>query len=324
MKRAICFLLIAVAIQPSLGQQLSQSSFEEMLGEDDGAALAILFGANMRGNLELCDCMYPRGGLARRVGYVEGFKRKFKDTAIIQVEVGSFFYNSADSPQDLLRNQEVARAYSIWPVDVINLSRFDLIYAEKLLARDGLPDRVQAFPMIKNIISANGVFGPEAVAPPAYSIKEVRGPRIKKGALRVGFIGLAGPIKVAEGIDATVRDVFASARQLVPTVRKKCDLLVLLVHAEYEVGLRLARENPQVDVVIVGNPENVFEPRWVGKTLVVCAAPGNTQEGDLRVYVSPDGRMSFKFRSVNLDSAIPADPDAAAFVERMRRALSSH
>ena len=38
-----------------------------------GAALAILFGANMRGNLEVCDCKYPRGGLARRVGYVEAF-----------------------------------------------------------------------------------------------------------------------------------------------------------------------------------------------------------------------------------------------------------
>jgi 2',3'-cyclic-nucleotide 2'-phosphodiesterase (5'-nucleotidase family) len=301
-----------------------QASFEERLGQDDGAALAILFGANLRGNLELCDCMYPRGGLARRVGYIEGFKRRFKDIPVIQVEVGSLFYNSADSPQDLLRNQQVARAYSIWPVDVINLSRFDLIYARKLLARDGLSERIAMLPMIKNIISANGVFGPEAVVPPPYLIKEVSGPRINRGVLRIGFIGLAGPIKVAEGIDATVRDVFKSARRLVPAVRSKCDVLVLLVHAEYETGLRLARENPQADVVIVGNPENVFEPRRVGKTLVVCAAPGNTQEGDLRLYISADGKISFKFRSVNLDSAIPADPEAAAFVDQVRRALSWH
>ena len=30
-------------------------SLDERLGTDDGAALAILFGANMRGNLEVCD-----------------------------------------------------------------------------------------------------------------------------------------------------------------------------------------------------------------------------------------------------------------------------
>jgi hypothetical protein len=33
----------------------STASFDERLGEDDGAALAILFGANLRGNLDLCD-----------------------------------------------------------------------------------------------------------------------------------------------------------------------------------------------------------------------------------------------------------------------------
>jgi hypothetical protein len=36
-------------------QEPAKGTLDERLGADDGAALAILFGANMRGNLETCD-----------------------------------------------------------------------------------------------------------------------------------------------------------------------------------------------------------------------------------------------------------------------------
>src|SRR5258706_15448129 len=55
-------------------------SLDERLGTDDGAALAILFGANMRGNLDLCDCNYPRGGYGRRVGGGQVIKNKVEKT----------------------------------------------------------------------------------------------------------------------------------------------------------------------------------------------------------------------------------------------------
>lgn len=87
----------------------NKTSLDERLGTDDGAALAILFGANMRGNLELCDCNYPRGGLSRRVGYVEAFKKKFKDTPVIQVEGGFFFYGSEGYPTRFAKRTGGAR-----------------------------------------------------------------------------------------------------------------------------------------------------------------------------------------------------------------------
>jgi hypothetical protein len=36
-------------------QEPAKESLDQRLGSDDGAALAILFGANMRGILETCD-----------------------------------------------------------------------------------------------------------------------------------------------------------------------------------------------------------------------------------------------------------------------------
>ncbi len=64
MLRKILYAVIAVIYSsvsvmpqaPAVTSAAEQAlSFDERLGEDDGAALAILFGANLRGNLEPCD-----------------------------------------------------------------------------------------------------------------------------------------------------------------------------------------------------------------------------------------------------------------------------
>ena len=299
------------------------ATFDERLGVDDGAALAILFGANLRGNLELCDCNHPRGGLARRVGYVEAFRKKFAETPVIQLEAGHFLYDSTGyADYTMLQNEQVARAYSRWPIDVINLGRWDLIWARKMLEREGLAQRMSALPMLKNLISANGVFEPAVAPPPAFVVKEVTGPRIKgrKKKLRIGFVGLAEPIKPGGGMfDATVTNIYEACRKAVVEARKHSDLLVIVAHCEFEPALRLVRENPEADLVIAGDAETVYNVRQIGKTTVVCAAPGNTQEGDLRVYLSPNGSFSFKFRSTDLDALVPADPAAAAYTEAARQ-----
>lgn len=326
----VAFTVLASAVwastQTTGGEKpAAQATFEERLGPDDGAALAILFGANMRGNLDLCDCNQPRGGLARRIGYLEGFKKRFKETPVVHVEAGQFWYNSeTNTPVITAQNDFVARAYSRWPVDVINLSRYDLLYANRILTKDGLAERTAAMPMIKNLISANGRFAADTLAAQPFLIKEVKGPRIKglKKSLKIGFLGLAEPVHSNSGMmDITVKNMFETARQMIPKLRRQCDVLVILAHTEFAGALQLAKENPEVDVVIAGNAETVYNPRTVGKTLVVCAAPGNTQEGDLRLYLSPQGRISFKFLSTNLDDLVPADAAAQAFAEEARNAL---
>ena len=319
---AITCLSVCGATQtepPKPGQ--NTLSLDERLGTDDGAALAILIGANMRGNLDLCDCNYPRGGLARRVGYVEAFKKKFKETPVVQLEGGAFFFGSIGYPMADLRNEQAARAYSRFPADVVNLARDDLAYAQRLLVRDGLSERVKTLPMIKNVISANGVFGPEAVPPPPYLIKEVEGPRIYGGKkkLKIGFVGVAAPTNPGDGLrDGTVINMFEAATRAVLKARKECDVLVIVAHCDLAAALKLASENLEVDVVIAADSGGIYNPRRVGNTLVVTAAPGNIRESDLRLYFDKDGQISYKFRSTDLDVLVPADPAAAAFAEAAR------
>ncbi len=294
-------------------------TLEERLGADDGAAFAILYGANLRGNLDLCDCNHPRGGIARRVGYVEAFKKRFPQTPVLQVDVGNFWYDSSiEIPHVLLQNDYVTRAYSRWLVDVVNLGRYDLSYANRLFSVNGIAERTTAMPVMQNVISANGNFADTAVAPPPYIIKEVSGKRIKK-KIRVGFLGVVEPMNVGSGMsDAGVKNIFTTARKFVPELKRKCDVLIILAHSEHAAAMRLATENPEADLVIAGNAEALYKPRLVGKTVVLYAAPGNTQEGDLRFYIAPNGKINFKFRSTDLDALTPSDEAALKFAETAR------
>ena len=240
---------------------------------------------------------------------------------MIQVEGGFFFYGSEGYPSIELQNEQVALAYSRWPVDVINLGRDDLVRARKLFAREGLSQRIQALPMIRNVISANAVFGPESSPPPAYVIKEVSGPRIYDGKkkLKIGFVGLAEPSHPGAGMrDSTVADMYENATPVVLKARKECDLLVIVAHCELESALRLAAENMEADVIIATDSGGVYNPRQVGNTMVFTAAPGNIQEGDLRLYLDKNGHVTFKFRVTDLDALVPSDPAAAAFVSAAR------
>ncbi|MFY9571551.1 MAG: hypothetical protein WAV20_09145 [Blastocatellia bacterium] len=227
----------------------------------------------------------------------------------------------AGFPAADFQNEQVARAYSRWPVDVINLGRDDLMFARKLLAREGLQERIHTVPMIRNLISANLVFGSDAAPPPAYVIKEVAGPRIYGGKkkLRIGFVGLAEPDSPGEGMrDANANNMFAAATPAILKARKECDVLVVIAHCDLEPALKLASENLEVDVVIAANAGGFYKPRRVGNTTVVSAAPGNVQEGDLRLYIDNQGQVTFKFLSTDLDALVPSDPGAAAYVQAAR------
>jgi 2',3'-cyclic-nucleotide 2'-phosphodiesterase (5'-nucleotidase family) len=330
--KVLCLLVLVLALSqfaPPTAGQVQQSStgedapasFDERLGPDDGAALAILIGANQRGNLDLCDCSHPRGGLARRVGYVSAFKQKFKETPVLQVDAGFLFYGAAGYPKyAMVMNDQVVRAYSRWTLDVVNLGRLDLIYAQKLFAREGLAERITESPILKNMISANGVFQPGVEPPPGYIVKEVTGPRLPRGGkLKIAFVGLAEPQKASGGLAGnTVTNMFETARRKVLEAKKDADLVVIVAHAEWEGSRRLATENPEADIVISGNAEGFFKPVTIGKVLVVPASPGNMKQGDLRVYFDKAGNATFKFKATDLDELVPADAAALAFMDAAR------
>src|SRR5262249_51540545 len=111
LRKSACALLIVCSLSISSMTQApgaaKSASLDERLGQDDGAALALLIGANMRGNMEVCDCTHPRGSLPRRVGYLDAFRKKFKETPVLQVEAGNWTYDSTGYlPAVMLQNEQ--------------------------------------------------------------------------------------------------------------------------------------------------------------------------------------------------------------------------
>jgi len=98
---------------------------------------------------------------------------------------------------------------------------------------------------------------------------------------------------------------------------------VIVAHCDLESALKIASENLEADVVIAADSGGIYNPRRVGNTMVVSAAPGNIRQSDLRLYFDKEGQISYKFRSTDLDILVPVDPAAAAFAEAARQERNS-
>ena len=71
---------------------------KDRLGEDDGYGIVVFYSATVHGNLEVCGCpIHPLGGVARRAGYINAFKQRSPDAAILQVDAGYIFSDDLDA-----------------------------------------------------------------------------------------------------------------------------------------------------------------------------------------------------------------------------------
>ncbi len=101
-----------------------------------------------------------------------------------------------------------------------------------------------------------------------------------RGGLKVAVTGVTGGsyynFNITRGVqkkdDFTFEDSKAALQRVVPELRKKADVVVVLLHESPADARRIVDELPGMDVVVVGhNPGYLFNPDRVGQTLVVRA-----------------------------------------------------
>ena len=157
-----------------------------------------------------------------------------------------------------------------------------------------------------------------------YILRNIRG-------VRVAFFGLlttdSRTYRAAkEGI--TMEDPFATARRLVPQLRKEADLVIAVTHLGYEVDRRLARAVPGIDVIVGGHSHTLLErpvfvastqPRGHSGTIIVqdFQWAGTLGELDLALTKTPAGRWRIARtfgRLIPVTSSIPEDPEVAKVV----------
>lgn len=216
----------------------------------------------------------------------------------------------------MLANNWMLKAFSQFKLDAANLGEPDLRFAREILAKDKYDNRVKETPAAGEFISANTV--PAAVenaplAPKPYVIREVTGKRFPNGkrTLKVGFIGLTEPGET--GLPAfTVASPTEKLKAILPEVRKQADLVVVLAYMPQELTKQLAKENPDIDVILAAY--NLPQPTAFreGKTIIAYAYQQTKSLGELRLYLGDDGKVSdYLNRYISLDSSIPDNKEAA-------------
>ncbi|MBM3212058.1 bifunctional metallophosphatase/5'-nucleotidase [Candidatus Poribacteria bacterium] len=179
------------------------------------------------------------------------------------------------------------------------------------------------------ILHANVVFkknGERLFKP--YIIKEVAG--IKVAIFGVGVVRIEHP----SGLSLDLRDYIATAKELVPILRNEADLVIALTHIGIEEDKRLAKEVPQIDVIVGGHSHDQLDeslkiPRDSGNGNVIVAQAGELGHflGYLDLTMDLDENGKYKLTNAEgkllpIDSNIKEDEEVVELIKSYSEPLS--
>lgn len=107
-----------------------------------------------------------------------------------------------------------------------------------------------------------------------------------------------------------ILDPTSTLNKLMPELRSKCDIVMVLSHLGLNGSKKLAREINGIDIVISGAPSAIqYRPVQEGGTFIVHPGFGGRYLGKLLVEMDQDGRIS-KANGENIEIADPMQPDS--------------
>jgi 2',3'-cyclic-nucleotide 2'-phosphodiesterase (5'-nucleotidase family) len=302
-----------------------------VLGTDDKAAFAIHFSGEMHANLDTCGCpANPSGGLHRRVTMAQAFRTNFAETPLLELSVGAIFNDQGvllNPPfkDVLVQNDYALRGYSAYPFDAVNLTYQDLRVLHRYFTNQSARQAAADFPVLKAYISANAtpaVNEKTHITLPRFVIKEVKSPHIPKNhKLRIGVTGVCEQAP-SEGTGYVWRDPATALKEVLPELKKQADVVVVLAYLPLDQAKTLAAELEGIDVMIVGHTQpSLLTLETVGNTAVVVNNYETKALGELRAYVTGDGRRTYSSRFILLDATIPSEPNALKIVREAKAAV---
>jgi hypothetical protein len=228
------------------------------------------------------------------------------------VDAGDFF--GLAGAQDSLKSAFLVQAMGNLGYDVVTLGEREFDFGQQFLLDTFKKSKI-------DVVSSNLVYADSKkpfVKP--YVIKKMCG-------ARVAFFGLIGKdlkIRTLSSERALeVKDPVVTAKALLPELRKKADIVVLLSHIGLTEGQRLTLEAPGIDVMIFGHQPGLF--REITKTNgVINARPGERGQYIPGIHlVVEDGKIaSYDGDVVTLDDKVPADDEMNRTVDEFNDAMN--
>jgi len=138
---------------------------------------------------------------------------------------------------------------------------------------------------------------------------------LERKGIRIGVLGLTIPRRI-QGL-GPASDPIRTAQEWAPRLRGRADILIALTHIGLDSDLRLAREVPDLDLIVGGHSHTLLQPgRREGRTLVVQAGAYGAYAGKVLItYDTKKKRLvSMKESILKLDARFPPDPELTAQV----------
>jgi len=150
----------------------------------------------------------------------------------------------------------------------------------------------------------------------------------RAGPVRVAFFGLMGKdlkIRTLAGEhQLEVQDPFETAKKIVPELRKRADVVVLLSHIGLTEGQRLTLEVPGIDLMFFGHMPGMVKEIAKNTSGVIVARAGERGQYIPSIHLEvEDGKIkSYDGEVVTLDDKVPADEAMNLAVDSFSDALN--
>ena len=213
------------------------------------------------------------------------------------MDAGDFF--GFGGVQDSLKSEFLVQTMDKLHYDVVTLGEREFSFGQKYL--------LDTFKKTKiDVVSANIVFaGTKKPFVKPYVIRRI-------GSVRVAFTGFiwkdAKFRTVPSESPLEILDPIETARALIPELRKKADVIIVLSHLGLPEGQRLTVEVPGIDVMVFGHQVGLF------KDVVQTQGVINVRGGERGQHIPgihlvvEDGKItSYDGEVVVLDDKVPAD-----------------
>ena len=246
--------------------------------------------------------------MARWATMVKTLREKHEN--VLLVDSGNAFLKNGTRP-------ELTAETTILGMNYIRYDALNIGQGELSLGIDFLRDleKEALFPFV----SAN-IFLKETGLPlgEQFLIKEFNG-------LKVGITGVISPEYVAksspEAKNVTIEDPIATLERIVPELRKRSDVVIVLSHLGVASTRTLARKISGIDIAIIGNDTQILaQPEKVGDTLIVENCKKGEYIGVLNIVLDSNGKILETKGSVDkIPTTVVADPEAYRIVYKYKQ-----
>lgn len=285
-----------------------------------GATLTIIHTNDIHGHMlpekvSAGDRSFETGGIAALGAYIEQIRKDAAGHSLL-LDAGDVFQGT------YISNENHGKAMT----EFMNMMNYDAIEVgnhEFDWGQDVLSQRIGESKMPWLGANITGTTKLASQLKP-YIVKQVNG-------IRVGIIGIILPtapsiIKYGNTDGLTFSSDIDTVKKLMPEVRSKADIVIVLSHNGLDNDVKLAEAVPDIDVIVGGHSHTVLQnTREVNHTLIVQAGSYSNYVGRLDLQIDPQTKKITAWTRLNeimpvVSTAVTPDPQVVELVNRYQAA----